>query len=208
MLAAFCCGAALAADFDIRDYGAVADGKTMNTAAIEAAVQACVDAGGGRVVVDGGTFLSGPIRLYGGIELHVAKGSTLLASPHLKDFPEWRDVRHIVHPEALPRRRNASFIFADEAVGLKITGDGVIDGNGENFVRRKSNPNWFGWEFERCVGPTESLPRLVFLVGCSNVVVRGITIAHPPAGWRLRTAAPWDSVSPTSGSQSRCSRSG
>lgn len=169
--------------FNIRDFGAKADGTSKNTAAIQRAIDACASAGGGCVVFPGGTFLSGPIRLKNRVTLHLEKGATLLASPDLADYPEWRGVRHIASPKALPRQRNASFVFADEAHDIAITGEGMIDGNGERFVRRKTDPDWTGWEFERCVPPTESLPRVVFFVGCSNVTVRGVTLVRPPAGW-------------------------
>src|SRR4051812_34108172 len=66
--------------FIITDYGAVGDGTTMNTQAFHAAIAACAQAGGGRIVVPEGIFVSGPIELKSAIDLHLAKGATLKMS--------------------------------------------------------------------------------------------------------------------------------
>ena len=80
--------AALAAHgaFDVRDFGAKGDGVTKDTAAIQRAVDAANAAGGGRVVLDAGTYLSGTIWLKDGVELHLAEGSVLKASGDLADY--------------------------------------------------------------------------------------------------------------------------
>src|SRR5262249_40371913 len=68
-------------EFKITDYGAVADGKTDNTEAIRKAIAACNAAGGGRVVVTPGVFLTGAIRLKSKVNLHVMEGATLKFIP-------------------------------------------------------------------------------------------------------------------------------
>ena len=75
-----------ATDFNVMDYGAVGDGTTLNTAAMQKAVDACAEAGGGRVVVPGGVFLSGPIFLKSNVELHLRAGATLRGSPDREDY--------------------------------------------------------------------------------------------------------------------------
>ena len=72
-------------DFNILDFGAVADGKTMNTKAIQAAIDECAKEGG-RVVVPAGTFMSGSIFLKSNVELHLAHNATLRASEDLADY--------------------------------------------------------------------------------------------------------------------------
>ena len=102
------------ADFDVRKYGAKGDGTTKNTVAIQKAIDACTKAGGGRVVLSGGVYLSAPLELKSGVDLHIEADATLLASPDIEDYPDRTDVRHYLS-EAMPRFRNASFLFADEA---------------------------------------------------------------------------------------------
>ena len=78
--------------FDIRDYGAKGDGVTFNTEAIQSAINACRDAGGGRVLVESGTYLTAPIRLYSNVDLHLEATGTLLASPREEDYHNWDDM--------------------------------------------------------------------------------------------------------------------
>ena len=175
-------GVVRSADFDVLEYGARGDGRVKDTAAVQAAVDACRAAGGGRVVIPSGSFLVAPIVLGSGVELHLSEGATLLGSPDLADYPNRTDVRH-VDTEALPRKRNVALVFAEESHDVSITGPGVIDANGASFVRPKTGNDWDGWPFERNVDLLKSMPRVVFLTGCRNVRVSDVTLANPPAGW-------------------------
>ncbi len=169
-------------EFRIHNYGAVADGKTINTAAIQAAIDACHAAGGGRVTVSNGVYMTGSITLRSHVELHIAAGGVLLGSPSCADYPEKTGLRHVVS-ERLPRRRNASLIFAEEAENISLTGSGVIDCNGTSFVKERSadKPAWYGWEYERIDAPTP--PRVVFFAGCRNVKIEDVTMQNQPSGW-------------------------
>jgi polygalacturonase len=88
VLIAICCLPALAADagktVSILDYGAVGDGKTLCTAAIQQAVDTCAAAGGGTVRVPKGTFLTGSIRLASRVAILLDEGTTLLGSPRIE----------------------------------------------------------------------------------------------------------------------------
>lgn len=152
------------------------------TAMIQHAIDSISALGGGRVTLLGGTFLSAPIELKDGVDLHIEEGAVLLASPRLKDFPNRTETRHF-DTEALPRRRNIALVWADEACDISITGKGTIDGNGTYHIREKSAPNGNGWPFERIAPAEKSLPRLVFFAGCRNVLVQDITMCNQPAGW-------------------------
>jgi len=67
--------------YDVRDYGAVGDGTTLDTAAIQRAVDACAQAGGGKVCLSGGTFLSGTIRLKSNVRVAETSPTTRTTRP-------------------------------------------------------------------------------------------------------------------------------
>ena len=181
LLAAFATVGAGAADFDPRAFGAKGDGVAKDTAAIQRAIDTCVAAGGGRVVLTNGIFLTAPIVLGSGVELHLAKGATLLGSADLADYPN-RNVEGLVN-EWMPRARNTSLVFAAHARNVSITGEGTIDANGRRFVVRKQEPDWTGWEYVRKVDITKSMPRVVFFFACRGVRVTDVTLTNGPAGW-------------------------
>ena len=165
----------------VKDYRARADGKTKVTVKLQRAIDDVSRSGGGRITLRGGVFLTGPIQIKDGVELHIAEGATLLASPKLSDYKD-PALKH-VDREALPRHRSSALIWADEARNISITGGGTIDGNGTYHIKKKTDPAWTGWEYERIAPARESLPRVVFFTGCTNVKVQDVTMTGQPAGW-------------------------
>ncbi len=163
--------------FDIRDYGAINDGVTLCTEAIQAAIDACAEAGGGRVLIEGGKYLTGSLTLRSFVELHLAANAILQASTNTDHFPERADVKH-VDTAFLPRARNASILFAEEAEGIAITGQGIIDCGGDAYMR-PIEKSWM--PYARIDAPTP--PRVVFFTGCRNIKVCDITMRNQPAGW-------------------------
>lgn len=112
--------------FDIRDFGAVGDGEKLNTAEIQAAIDAAHGANGGIVLVPtGGTFLCGTIELKSNVTLHIATNATLLGSKNPADYRAGRGV-----PSS---NGNIVFISAADAENVTIEGNGTIDGNGLAF---------------------------------------------------------------------------
>ncbi|MBR5011807.1 MAG: glycoside hydrolase family 28 protein, partial [Clostridia bacterium] len=165
--------------YNIKDFGAIGDGKTLNTNTIQKAIDECSKNGGGRVLIDDGVFLTGGIEIKSNVDLHVTAGTTLLGSPNVDDFPNRENVKH-VNTEMLPRWRNSAIIFADEAKNISLTGMGTIDCNGLNFVKLKEEYKG-GWRYERINAPTP--PRVVFFTGCKNVKIEDITMVNQPSGW-------------------------
>jgi DNA sulfur modification protein DndE len=121
-------GAAVAAvrSWSVTDFGGVGDGKAMNTDAFRKTIEACANAGGGRVLVPAGTYLTGPIELKSGVDLHVAAGATIQFSHNLDDFP-------LVASEYEGRGtvQARSPIWGEKLRDVSITGAGTIDGAGE-----------------------------------------------------------------------------
>ena len=163
--------------FDIRDYGAVGDGSTLNTKSIQKAIDECAESGGGRVLVSDGTYMIGTIILRDNVELHIAADGKLLCSPNCADYPERDDVRH-VESKMLPRYKNACVIFAEECSNISITGMGTIDCSGDSFIKKAGD---FWMPYERICEDTPS--RVVFFTGCKNVRILDVTMINQPAGW-------------------------
>ena len=164
--------------FNVNDFGAIGDGKTLNTEAIQKAIDACASCGGGQVLLENGVYMSGSITLKDNVDFHIEHTATLLGSPFVRDYPEKEAPRH-VNSFYLPRWRNASFIFADEAKNVSITGRGTIDCNGTAFTVPLENGKQ--WKYIRINEPTP--PRVVFMTGCKHVLIEGVTMVNQPAGW-------------------------
>jgi polygalacturonase len=118
----------------ITKFGAVADGKTLNTKAIQAAIDKCASTKkGGVVVVPAGTFLSGAIFLKQGVDLLVEKDGVLKGSTNIDDYPQIK-----TRWEGTEEMWTSAFVNAEGVTGLTISGEGTIDGSGEEWVQ--NNP--------------------------------------------------------------------
>ena len=119
---------------DIRDFGGVGDGVTLNSEAFAKAIDALTEVGGGRLVVPTGVWLTGPITLKDNIDLHIRPDAVLL-------FSTDRDLYPIVETvfEGLDTKRCISPINAVGAKNIAITGGGTIDGNGDSWRQVKKS---------------------------------------------------------------------
>jgi polygalacturonase len=121
-------------DFDIVKFGAKGDGTTLNTQAIARAIEACHRAGGGRVVVPAGRFLTGAVHLKSNVNLHLSQGATLLFSTDPAHYPivftRW---------EGIELMNYSPFVYARKQRNIAITGSGTLDGQG-------SARNWWAWK--------------------------------------------------------------
>ncbi|WP_308635476.1 glycoside hydrolase family 28 protein [Paenibacillus silvisoli] len=111
--------------YNVRDYGAVGDGETLDTAAINQAIADCNEQGGGTVWLPSGTYLSGTVFMRSHVTLHLDAGSVLLGSPDMADYPKLPYTSEF---------RNTALIASIGAKQIAITGSGVIDGNGDSFA--------------------------------------------------------------------------
>ena len=119
---------------DIRDFGGVGDGVTLNSEAFAKAIETLTEVGGGRLVVPAGVWLTGPITLKDNIDLHIRPDAVLL-------FSTDRDLYPIVETvfEGLDTKRCISPINAVGAKNIAITGGGTIDGNGDSWRQVKKS---------------------------------------------------------------------
>jgi polygalacturonase len=158
-------------DVVITEFGAVGDGRTLNTGAIQRAIDRAHMQGGGRVVVPSGVFRTGSIFLKSSVEFQLDEGAVLLGSNQIDDYPK-RETRIEGHFE--PWRM--ALVNAQGLNRVRIGGKGKIDGNGILFwaafwQRRKENPQCTNLEVER--------PRLMFIDQCRDVRVEGLTLRDP-----------------------------
>ncbi|MCX7591701.1 MAG: glycosyl hydrolase family 28 protein, partial [Kiritimatiellae bacterium] len=162
--------------FNVRNFGVAADGKTLDTAAIQAAVDAAHAAGGGKAYCPPGRYLCGSIQLKSNVSLYLEAGATILASTRQEDYDQtWKlPVSCAFHPH-LSREH---LIWARRAENVGIVGPGVVDGQAERFHGEFDSLNGFykidGWR------PV----RLIAFIECKDVSLEGITIRNAP-GWTV-----------------------
>jgi polygalacturonase len=125
-------------DFPITNYGAVSGGQADASDAIRMAIEACGGAGGGRVVVPAGVFLTGPVHLRSGVGLHLQTGATL----KFKTEPTAYLPQVLTRFEGMECYNFSPLIYALDQHDVAITGDGVLDG-------AATPDNWWGWSGRR-----------------------------------------------------------
>jgi polygalacturonase len=192
-------------EFNITRFGASADGREDCTEAIAKAISACASAGGGRVLVPNGVFLTGAIHLKSNVNLHLADQATLRFSPDPKRylpvvFTRWEGTECINY---------SPFIYAFEQTNIAITGLGTLDGQADcdhwwPWVG-KANCGWKQGEprqqpdraalvamadkdvpvHDRIFGEGHFLrPQFIQPYRCSNVLIKGVSIKNSPM-WEI-----------------------
>lgn len=127
--------------FFISNYGADATGKKDCSAAIKAAIEACHKAGGGKVVVAAGKYLTGPVYLKSNVNLHLEKGATLLFSTRPDDYLPLVPTRW----EGIELMNYSPLVYAYKEKNIAITGEGVLDG-------QATAQNWWPWKGKKEYG--------------------------------------------------------
>lgn len=158
-----------AKDVNVLKYGADATGKRLATSSINRAIEACHSSGGGRVIFPEGQYLSGTIFLKSGVEMVLERGSVILASPNMDDFPAMMATTYRSLKD-LPNGFRA-LIYADQQENIAISGSGTIDGNGDG---------WVGFMKPGQVRPsdTNGRPRNLFFVSCKDIKVSGVFMTN------------------------------
>jgi polygalacturonase len=147
--------------YNIIDFGAIADGKTKNTEAIQQAIDACHQAGGGRVLCGAGCFLTGSLMLKSNVELHLMMGARIMGSTCLADYGDFVASGFIGNCQDAGIK---SLICAAEAENIAITGPGEINGSGMAFYDAR-NADASG----KLSKPPTPRPRIVMFYKCCHV---------------------------------------
>jgi polygalacturonase len=112
------------ASVNIKDYGAVADGVTLNTKFINDAIHTCAAKGGGTVIIPAGMWLTGPVQLESNINLHLETGAMLLFTQSIDEYPLFTRSKGSTY-------RRMPMISGSNLDNVAITGSGVVNGNGQ-----------------------------------------------------------------------------
>lgn len=164
-------GLVKAADFNILKYGAVGDGTTLNTFAIQKTIDACYKSGGGKVIFPEGKFLSGTIVLKDNITIHFEKNAVLLGSTDLKDYKNLDPFT-----EGLGIDVGWALLVAVDAKNIGLEGEGIIDGQGAEIkakhILSDTRPEGERWGMR---------PFLVRIVRCNGVKVNDVTLKYAGA---------------------------
>lgn len=169
--------------YNIRDYGALADGKTLCTQNIQRAIDDCHKNGGGRVVVPSGSYVTGTLWLRSNVELHLEMGALLLASTDLEDYNA-EDAYEQNFGSAGEEWLGKHLILAVECENVAVTGLGVIDGRGDFFYEEPRTYPWmsgYGWRDGFSKARDKALLRpgqLMCFVECRHVTVQDITMKN------------------------------
>ncbi|SDW32847.1 Polygalacturonase [Lutibacter oricola] len=165
--------------WDIREFGAVADSTTINTVAIQNAIDACSEAGGGMVIMKEGNYITGTILLKNNVILKIDEGAKLIGSKNPLDYKS-------IDPftDAVGQLRGKCLVGAEDVSNIGIIGNGTIDGMGKHFLRENLllNADKFGFEKSKVRKYQSNRPFLVRFVKSSNITVKDV---------HLRSAAAW-----------------
>lgn len=182
--------------FNIKDFGAKADDKTINTEFIQTAINACFNNGGGTVYIPAGIFITGTIELKSNVNLHLESGSELKGSQDLRHYKSYET-------KDFPTS-HFGIIYAHKANNVSITGQGTINGNEEVFFdwTQAKKIEWGGTKFTRQKGnyravasgiddgpvvPKDRPRQMVIFSECTNVLVRDVHLIKSPF-WTLHFA--------------------
>ncbi len=176
--------------YRITDFGAVGNGTTMSTAAIQKTIEECAQKGGGTVLVPPGIFLTGTLQLRTNVNLHLESGAVLKGSADVRDY--------------MLGGRRVGLLFTQDARNVSITGHGTIDGNGDQYVdlqhakridssgcaetRQKSRFRDVAAGLgDGPLVPKERPFQMIIFSDCKQVTVRDVLLAESPF-WTLHFA--------------------
>jgi polygalacturonase len=173
--------------YNVYDYGAAGDGKTLDSPAINRAIEACAEAGGGTVCLSAGTYLSGSIRMKSNINLYIGAGATILAAPQeMNAYDLTEPFEGIAYQDFGHTYFHNSLIWGENLTNVSITGPGMI--NGDGLIPNTDTLNYMGgfltWNKPDAADSPEKYEpvrvgnKTIALKRCRNVLMRDFTIYH------------------------------
>lgn len=168
--------------YNVLDFGAIGDGKTVCTAAMQKAVDACAAAGGGKVVVPAGRYLTGPIFLKSNIDFEIFAGARLLFTNDFRSIP-------LIRGNGEKSQNYAGLFNGFDLQNVSITGCGILDGQGEMWwnlfrARAKRQKSGIGTTDPAEAALKYGRPHMVRFLRCKNVAMRGVTLLNSPS-WNV-----------------------
>lgn len=160
-------------EFNIKNFGAIGDGKTLNTRSIQEAIDSAFALGGGQVYVPSGVYLSGTLFLKSNVSLYVSAGATILGSPNIEDYAPMKWGHNI-------DRQPYHLIVGDGAENIQIMGQGTIDGNGPAFWKDYDPADYPQW----ILAKDKKISPMMEIVDCKNVTITDVTL-KTGGGWTL-----------------------
>jgi polygalacturonase len=161
-----------AQNYNILDYGAVADGKTINTTAIQAAIDRCAQVGG-KVIVPAGIFVTGTLYIKSNVTIYLADSAKILGSSSFSDYPN-NEVQYksfFTHFPDGSSRTNKALLFAEGISNITITGKGTIDGNGAS--------KDFDLGDDAASAKSKERPCTILFINCKKIAVTNIHLTDP-----------------------------
>ncbi|RYE04031.1 MAG: glycoside hydrolase family 28 protein, partial [Sphingobacteriaceae bacterium] len=154
-------------EYNLKDFGAIGDGKTDDAKSIQKTIDICNAAGGGRIVIPSGfTFLSGPFNLKSNIEFQVEVNAKILANPDEKVY-----VKSAFREN---KGEGTIWIGGENLENVTICGGGIIDGNGTSFMGKELADSYELKPFNI----TDPRPHLLTIVGGKNIRIKDLTIKN------------------------------
>jgi polygalacturonase len=171
--------------YNVCDFGAIADAKTVNTKAFQAAIDGCAQNGGGTVYFPPGKYITGTLYLKNQVHLSLDMGTLILGSINLEDYP----FNFTSFPSRADWYNGRALLWAEGVSDISITGQGTIDGRGENFKNLKASPEklkqvYQSYEAAGRYIPSEGYadrPYLIRFISCRNVRVENVTLRNSGA---------------------------
>jgi polygalacturonase len=153
--------------FEITSFGAVGDGKTSNTQAIQSLIDKVTQEGGGVLVVPSGTFLTGALFFKQGVNLLIEKNGVLKGSVNQSDYPQVQ-----TRWEGIEREWTSALLNFNGMTGVDVGGEGTADGSGDEWLRLGS-PGRGG---QPAPGPRLGRPRLICFQNCKRVRISALRL--------------------------------